>query len=951
MATQRKHLVKDFNPYITCYICKGYLIKPTTVTECLHTFCKTCIVQHFEDSNDCPRCGNQVHETNPLEMLRLDNTLEEIIFKLVPGLREQELERESEFWKKNKPQENGQDDSSKVDKPKVDEEGDENQDDKDYHRSDPQIAICLDCLRNNGQSGDNVVKGLMKKFIRCSTRVTVGTIKKFLSLKLKLPSSYELDVLCNGEIMGKDHTMEFIYMTRWRLRGENGLDRGSKGQISTFSSFISTVSQKKEATENRSSPTHLVFPNIRNVRDLPPICLDVRQKQRISTDSLSSEMKAPVLPEPVLPIQPKTMKDFQEDVEKVKSSGDWKAVYDFYLTTFDSFPELNAAFKKDATTSFNTTEDSGINAKFVNAVYDALLNTPQDIQKTVLKGIINSLLREWKGPRTKDDLRAYFILLQNPQFNNTSTYVIYAHLLRQIATLVEADHHFLVHWFKKLSQKRFKQLVERLLQFISLRLFPAKPEEFPPITKCSWWIPSASKVLALLNTANSLAHPPLIPYTDFYNSTLDHIDLMEEYHTWQSFGNSHRFSFCQYPFVISIAAKKIIIQRDSEQQMISIARQSLVDKVSRRQRPDMNMLFLNMKVRRTHLVSDSLDELTRKRADLKKKLKVTFVGEAGLDMGGLTKEWFLLLIRQIFHPDYGMFTYHKDSHCHWFSSFKCDNYSEFRLVGILMGLAVYNSITLDIRFPPCCYKKLLSPPIIPSDQNTPVGICSITTDDLCQIMPELAHGLSELLAYEGNVEEDFYSTFQVFQEEFGIIKSYNLKPGGDKIPVTNQNRKEYVQLYIDFLLNKSIYKQFAAFYYGFHSVCASNALMLLRPEEVEILVCGSPELDMHALQRSTQYDGYAKTDLTIRYFWDVVLGFPLDLQKKLLHFTTGSDRVPVGGMADLNFKISKNETSTNWLPVAHTCFNQLCLPPYKSKKDLKQKLIIGISNSEGFGLE
>ncbi|XP_027695624.1 probable E3 ubiquitin-protein ligase HECTD2 [Vombatus ursinus] len=729
------------------------------------------------------------------------------------------------------------------------------------------------------------------------------------------------------------------------------VERGAKGQLSTFSSFISTASQKKEVAEKRSSPTQLVTPNIKNVRDLPPICLDVRQKQRLSIDSLSAEMKAPVPPEPALPIRTKTMKDFQEDVEKVKTSGEWKEVHDFYLTTFDSFLELSATFKKDANTPFNTLEDSGINAKFVNAVYDALLNTPQDIQKSVLKGIINSLLREWKGPRSKDDLRAYFILLQNPQFNNTSTYVIYAHLLRQIATLVEADHHFLVHWFKKLSQKRFKQLVDRLLQFISLRLFPAKPEEFPPMTKCSWWIPSAAKVLALLNAANDLAHLPVIPYTDFYNSTLDHIDLMEEYHTWQCFGNSRRFSFCQYPFVISIAAKKIIIQRDSEQQMISIARQSLVDKVSRRQRPDMNMLFLNMKVRRTHLVSDSLDELTRKRGDLKKKLKVTFVGEAGLDMGGLTKEWFLLLIRQIFHPDYGMFAYHKDSHCHWFSSFKCDNYSEFRLVGILMGLAVYNSITLDIRFPPCCYKKLLSPPIVPGDQNTPVGICSVTIDDLYQIMPELAHGLNELLSHDGNVEEDFYSTFQVFQEEFGVIKSYNLKPSGDKIPVNNQNRKEYVQLYVDFLLNKSIYKQFAAFYYGFHSVCASNALMLLRPEEVEILVCGSPELDMHALQRNTQYDGYVKTDLTIRYFWDVVLGFPLDLQKKLLHFTTGSDRVPVGGMADLNFKISKHGTSTNWLPVAHTCFNQLCLPPYKNKKELKQKLIIGISNSEGFGLE
>uniref|UniRef100_A0A6I8RDN0 Probable E3 ubiquitin-protein ligase HECTD2 n=1 Tax=Xenopus tropicalis TaxID=8364 RepID=A0A6I8RDN0_XENTR len=731
-----------------------------------------------------------------------------------------------------------------------------------------------------------------------------------------------------------------------------GMDRGAKGQFSTFSNFISTINQKKEAAGNRNSPTQMVLPNNKNVRDLPPICLDVRQKQCISIDTLPPEMKASILPEPQIPTRNKTLKDFQVDLEKAKSTGEWRTIHDFYLTTFDSFLELNAAFKRDVSSFVNTIEDSRINTKFLNAVYDTLLTTSQDIQKTVLKGIINSLLREWKGGwKGLKFIVVLLLLFQNPQFSSTSTYVIYAHLLRQIATLSDTDNHFLIHWFKKMSQKRFKQLVDRLLQFISLRLFPAKPEEFPPLAKCTWWIPSATKVLALLNAANTLSNPPLIPYTDFYNSTLDHIDLMEEYQTWQFYGNSHRFSFCQFPFIISIAAKKVIIQKDSEQQMISIARQSLVDKVSRRQKPDMNMLFLNIKVRRLQLVSDSLDELTRKRADLKKKLKVTFMGEAGLDMGGLTKEWFLLLIRQIFHPDYGMFTYHKDSNCHWFSSFKCDNYSEFRLVGTLMGLAVYNSITLDIRFPPCCYKKLLSPPIVPCDQNMPVGIAPVTLDDLYQIMPELAHGLNELLCYDGNVEEDFYSTFQVFQEEFGTIKSYNLKPGGDKIPVTNQNRKEYVQLYVDFLLNKSIYKQFSAFYYGFHSVCASNALMLLRPEEVEILVCGSPELDMHALQRSTQYDGYLKTDVTVRYFWDVVLGFPLELQKKLLHFATGSDRVPVGGMADLNFKISKSETPSNWLPIAHTCFNQLCLPPYKTKKELKQKLTIAISNAEGFGLQ
>uniref|UniRef100_A0A8C1VKM9 HECT-type E3 ubiquitin transferase n=1 Tax=Cyprinus carpio TaxID=7962 RepID=A0A8C1VKM9_CYPCA len=682
----------------------------------------------------------------------------------------------------------------------------------------------------------------------------------------------------------------------------------------SYGSFISTLNHKRESgSHSLSSP--LLLPAVKQVRELPPICPDVRQKHRISIDVLPPEVKARFFSEPIIPIRTKTAKEFQYDVERATISGDWKQVHDFYLTTFDSFLELNGAFK------------------------------PADTQKSVLKGIINSLLREWKG------LLKCLSVSQNPQYTSPATYVIYAHLLRQIAALAEVDHHFLMHWFKKLPQKRFKQLVERLQLFITTRLFPAKPEELPPMAKCSWWIPSATKVLSLLNAANTISSPPIIPFTDLYNLTLDHIDFMEDYHTWQAHGNSNRFTFCQFPFILSTVVKKAIIQRDSEQQMISMARQTLVDKVSRRQRVDMSLLFLNIKVRRLQLVSDSLDELSRKRADLKKKLKVTFVGEAGLDMGGLTKEWFLLLIRQIFHTDYGMFTYVKESQCHWFSSWKCDNYSEFRLVGALMGLAVYNSITLDIRFPPCVYKKLLTPPIVPCDLDTTVGMATLTLDDLQQIMPDLAHGLGELLSYEGNVEEDFYTTFQVFQEELGVIKSYNLKPGGDKIPVTNLNRKEYVQLYIDFLLNKSIYRQFAAFYHGFHSVCASNALMLLRPEEVEILVCGSPNLDMGSLQRVVQYEGYSKTDPTIRAFWDVVLPFPLELQKKLLHFTTGSDRVPVGGMADLNFKISKIDVSTDWLPVSHTCFNQICLPPYKSKKELRQKLTIAISNAEGFGLE
>eukprot|EP00069_Balaena_mysticetus_P020839 bmy_13203T0 len=110
----------------------------------------------------------------------------------------------------------------------------------------------------------------MKKFIRCSTRVTVGTIKKFLSLKLKLPSSYELDVLCNGEIMGKDHTMEFIYMTRWRLRGENRKQIGCGCLLSD--EFISSAVSVSELLSFASLPSGWPFVSVEGEGHTPWYC-------------------------------------------------------------------------------------------------------------------------------------------------------------------------------------------------------------------------------------------------------------------------------------------------------------------------------------------------------------------------------------------------------------------------------------------------------------------------------------------------------------------------------------------------------------------------------------------------------------------------------------------------------------------------------------------------------
>uniref|UniRef100_A0A8C5IF67 RING-type domain-containing protein n=1 Tax=Junco hyemalis TaxID=40217 RepID=A0A8C5IF67_JUNHY len=78
----------ELTPYILCSICKGYFIDATTITECLHTFCKSCIVRHFYYSNRCPKCNIVVHQTQPLYNIRLDRQLQDIVYKLVVNLEE-----------------------------------------------------------------------------------------------------------------------------------------------------------------------------------------------------------------------------------------------------------------------------------------------------------------------------------------------------------------------------------------------------------------------------------------------------------------------------------------------------------------------------------------------------------------------------------------------------------------------------------------------------------------------------------------------------------------------------------------------------------------------------------------------------------------------------------------------------------------------------------------------
>ena len=213
------------------------------------------------------------------------------------------------------------------------------------------------------------------------------------------------------------------------------------------------------------------------------------------------------------------------------------------------------------------------------------------------------------------------------------------------------------------------------------------------------------------------------------------------------------------------------------------------------------------------------------------------MGEQGIDEGGVRKEFFQLLVTQLFDAAYGMFTADEETRTFHFNPLSLESSLEFELIGIVLGLALYNSIILDVRFPFAVYKKLL---------GQPVGF-----SDLLQYNPALARGLKKLEADEsGDVEEVYAQTFSVDIDAFGEKKTVELKEGGKDVALTSANRLEYVALYVDWVLNRSVAKQFTAFKKGFDLCVPPASLALFVPEELELLICGSEELDFGALKGS-----------------------------------------------------------------------------------------------------
>lgn len=445
-------------------------------------------------------------------------------------------------------------------------------------------------------------------------------------------------------------------------------------------------------------------------------------------------------------------------------------------------------------------------------------------------------------------------------------------------------------------------------------------------------------------------HGEVVPYDQFHLKAITEVvDLFRDYFHWMEDKHlkSNVIVFCHYPFVLDAQAKAELMMVDARLQMhlavTKAQRQNLQSLLMEQMIRDFSPFAFELEVHRDRLIHDTLRHLmTTEASNYKKPLRVKFVGEEGLDAGGVQKEFFMLLLREILNPDFGMFVEDDESHLVWFRDqpLMYENLDFFILIGILCGLAIYNSVIIDLPFPTALYKKLLKRPT--------------DLSDLRELRPSVAVNLQQLLDYEGNdFQETFDLSFEVLRSNFGAVESVELVPGGSKIPVTKDTRQDYVNAYVKYVLTDSVKEPFEAFAGGFLRVCGGKVLDFFHPKELMILVIGNQVVDWSELQKYVDYkNGYTPDDPTIKLFWKVFFDLPVEGKKKFLVFLTGSNRIPVAGVKSMKVIIQRMDGGPGCrrLPVAHTCFNVLDLPPYKSEAVMKEKLLQAIHFTAGFGI-
>lgn len=364
---------------------------------------------------------------------------------------------------------------------------------------------------------------------------------------------------------------------------------------------------------------------------------------------------------------------------------------------------------------------------------------------------------------------------------------------------------------------------------------------------------------------------------------------------------------------------------------------------------------IKISVRRSNLLQDAMEAFESiKRADMKKIFRFEFYGEPAIDAGGVAREFYQLASEALFNPDVALFTYSAiNQMCMQINPMSglCneEHLRYFHFCGRLLGKALFDRQIVASHLVLPLYKSIL---------GWPLGI-----EDLEALDSDVHSNLLKLFDLDDVSILDL--DFTVTENFMGNVTTEELKPGGADALVDNAGLKDYLALQCKYRLLTRVSEQTKQLLMGFYDVIDEPLLSVFDFQELELLLCGLPDIDVNDWMKNSEYTGeYERkgpSHKVCKWFWEVVNeDFGSEQKARLLQFTTGTSGVPVSGFAMLQgndgnirkFTVNSIAKSVSIFPRAHTCFNRIDLPLYENKKELRKFLTMAVQmEATGFDID
>lgn len=275
----------------------------------------------------------------------------------------------------------------------------------------------------------------------------------------------------------------------------------------------------------------------------------------------------------------------------------------------------------------------------------------------------------------------------------------------------------------------------------------------------------------------------------------------------------------------------------------------------------------------------------------------------------------------------------------------------FRFLGRILGRALFDRQLVKGHMVRTIYKHLLGWPV--------------TFEDIQAQDEDYYKSLKKLTELSPDDIPNMCLDFTVTEESMGCRQDIDLIEGGKEKEVSSENLAEYLEANLKYRLLERTKPQLTELLLGFFDIIPEPALTVFDANELELILCGLPNIDMEDWKANTQYSGMFSTkgrgSEVVEWFWEIVTDeFDAEMKARLLQFVTGTSGVPARGFSVLQgidgnikkFTIHGTDAVASPYPRAHTCFNRIDLPCYSTKKELHDKLKTAITMcSIGFGME